>query len=75
MTKHMLNEMLDAAYADALKKYTDPTKLKEILSSYSDSDAGIISTNELALFALMESVNINRDILKSVLESVLEFDD
>lgn len=75
MTKHALNEILNSAYVDALKQYTDPAKLKEILSSYGDSDTGKISTDELALFVLMESIKINREILKSVLESVLEFDD
>lgn len=74
MTKTEFASKINTAYNEALQKYADVQKLKEMLSKYSDKD-GKISTENLAVFAFMESVRLNQMVLSSVLEEVLEFDD
>ena len=45
-----------------------------MLSDYAD-DNGKIDSSSIAVMAMIESVKMNKDILKSVLLEVLEFDE
>lgn len=74
MTKKDFVLKLDSAYSEAIKKYANNDVIKNMLSDYAD-DNGKIDSSSIAVMAMIESVKMNKDILKSVLLEVLEFDE
>lgn len=73
MTQEKFEQKFDAIYNNALKKLANTDVLKEKLKEYTDEN-GKISTESSTVFAFLESINFNREVLKSVLEEILEFD-
>lgn len=74
MTKDEFGAKFNCVYKNALEKYADTTTLRNALIQYADENNKISSEN-LAMFALTESVKLNARIMKSVLEDILQFDD
>jgi len=74
MTKKEFNDKLNNVYQEKADEFFTQSAIDELIKSYTDQN-GNITPDKMAAFAFIESVMINKAILKSVLESVLEFDD
>lgn len=74
MTKKEFEQKFNTVYDIAFSKLANAETLKEKLKDFSDEN-GKISSEDCTVFALIESINFNREILKSVFEEILEFDE
>lgn len=74
MTKSEFETKFNNICVQQLKKYADEDYLKNELKKYAD-DNGHISNSSMMSFALLKSCEINQNVLKDILEHVLEFDE
>lgn len=74
VTKKEFDKIFETTYADAVKEFSNPSNFKATMSHYLD-DHDEISSKDLAAFVFAESMRLNKKIMKSILEAVLEFDE
>lgn len=74
MTKSEFNKKFKIAFKNETDKYFTEPYIKQIVEPYVDKN-GKIPLDSIPAFALVESTMLMGEILNSVLENVLEFDD
>lgn len=74
MTRESLKQLIDAKLSDNFTKLIDEEVLGKKLEKHSDEN-GRINNTSLAIFTMIESIKISKDIMYSVLAEVLPLDD
>lgn len=70
MSKAELKELINNCYLEQLETIANPKTIKELLLEYSDG-SNKMTSEQLICFALIESLNFNRQFLEAVLSNVL----